>query len=117
MSKIEDGRPMTARHTPGPLNVVESRTFPSRSYVHEIKDAEGQTLATLCGAAHDDREAMEAQAADARLYASAPDLLAALRRIVDAMPWVSDYSDDTDPRRVATKIARAAIAKATGGAA
>jgi hypothetical protein len=57
---------------------------------------------------------------DARLIASAPDLLAALNRLIQCLPEDSnDYPDSASARQVFDSIefAREAISKATGGAA
>ena len=57
---------------------------------------------------------------DARLIAAAPDLLAALNRLIQSLPEDSnDYPDSASARQVfdSIRFAREAISKATGGAA
>jgi hypothetical protein len=87
-------------HTPGPWHAVKN------SLNHGIYDADGNNVAGVKGssiALHDRRHA-----ADAALIAAAPDLLAALRA-VDA-----HYSGSLDHQPAYVRLARAAIAKATG---
>lgn len=87
---------MTTQHTPGPWELRQS----SRDYwfIDYDQGGEGYTLTKLdCGEK------------DARLISAAPELLAALEGLLNALP-----SATTHP---AIKAARAAIAKATGEAA
>ena len=87
---------MTTQHTPGPWELRQS----SRDYwfIDYDQGGEGYTLTKLdCGEK------------DARLISAAPDLLAAIEGLLNALP-----SATTHP---AIKAARAAIAKATGEAA
>lgn len=95
--------PTRPSHTPGPWDVEPkgSRNF--------VDGADGLAVAYLGWAGVRERSEIEA---NARLIAAAPDLLAAL------------YSIATDPSAIYSganahigDIARAAIAKATGGAA
>ena len=93
---------MSTAHTPGPWTILPNTPH----FVRAMHPTEGmQPVATVY---HFDGEL----AANARLIAAAPDLLAAL------------YSIATDPSAIYSganahigDIARAAIAKATGGAA
>lgn len=95
----------TVKHTPGPWNV-------SGSHIVSVKT--GVQLAEVfspCG--YDPKNQKEA--ANARLIAAAPDLLAALEQclvIVDAHRRISGGDGD-----MAAMNARAALARAKGGAA
>lgn len=91
-----------AKHSPGPWNVINTPNLP-------IVDRSFRTIA-LPYPYHDE----EMRVADANLIAAAPDLLAALKDIVDcvakteSMGEICQCDDFTE--------ARAAIAKAEGGA-
>ena len=92
------------RHTPGPWQIVDDVPSSAIGY-RAILDAEGFIVANPSPMGD----------ANARLIAAAPELLAALQdmagayqRHFDVMPVAWQTYDD---------IARAAIAKATGGAA
>jgi hypothetical protein len=93
-----------AKHTPGPWVADE---YPHGD-VWQIKYGKrGNWIAeVMIDGDH------KGAAADARLIASAPDLLEAL---VLALPYVEDASDSASPAD--QEIIRAAIAKATGEAA
>ena len=114
---------MNTKHTPGPWTLC-----PSSHSGLAISNAEDgafkvprATLA-LCGksrttaeewhyiAAMNDHEQAEA---DARLIAAAPELLAALRAWVES----TAFDEQTGSMRAVYEAARAAIDKATGGAA
>lgn len=92
-----------SKHTPGPWRVVEDRA-PSSLEVYA-----GKTAIAECWRRAD----VETEIANARLIASAPELLASLQLMVDRFldtegsygAWEND----------ALEAARAAIAKATGG--
>jgi hypothetical protein len=90
------------QHTPGPWRIVSERANSATSapLAHEIRG--GSWVVVRLGSLH-----TEVQKADARLIASAPDLLAALEHAVR-------FFDQLKPEDVARY--RAAIAKATGGA-
>jgi hypothetical protein len=111
---------MTAKHTPGPWvrrNIASARDI----YIAEANDGGAPSVAivpTRVSRLADEEDA------NARLIAAAPDLLAALRRIVasdDAHATLHAPDDDDIARMVeyaaAFDNARAAIAKATGEAA
>ena len=86
-------------HTPGPW-----RTFDTAyGAVHIVKRASDSHMTDVVVI---NRERNENAAADARLIAAAPDLLAALREMMSAMDDGSDEPTLVD--------ARAAIAKAEG---
>ena len=101
---------MTIQHTPGQWEVISGSTGRYRAPTIEVAvmldDGRAQTLATVCQ--------ISAGQANARLISAAPDLLAALRDLTvdaEAAGWdAPEYSD-------VLNAARAAIAKATGGAA
>ena len=90
---------MTYKHTPGPLQYA----FEGGA-VAFILESDGTTVAKLSVA--ENTTAHRALAANARLFSAAPDLLEALRSLLDALP-----SATTPP---AIRSARAAIARATG---
>ena len=87
-----------AKHTTGPWNV------PFREFT-KIKAANGAHIATC----HKLTNLVNLEA-NSRLIAAAPDLLDALQSIIDDID--SEFGTDCDYNK-----ARAAIAKATGGAA
>ena len=84
---------MTTQHTPAPWEL--RRSVRGYWFIDHEQGGEGYTLTKL-----------DCNEADARLIAAAPDLLAALEELLNALP-----SATTHP---AIKAARAAIAKATG---
>lgn len=99
-------------HTPGPWAVVEhdhaiciQTESPSKTKYDAAR------YAAIGGFDRNDRAQLEEARANARLIAAAPDLLEALRSAVnDADAWgLADDECDWLP------LARAAIAKATGG--
>jgi len=94
-----------AKHTPGPWSVRK----PGGTVVITLDARHGgycEVARTVSGSLNSQREA------NARLIASAPDLLEAL---ILALPYVEDASDSASPAD--QEIIRAAIAKATGEAA
>jgi hypothetical protein len=96
---------MTTQHTPGPWELRQS----VRGYWF-IDCEQGGESYTLT--------ALECNEADARLMAAAPDLLAALQECVDYLDCIPEAAaGGCDDARKLVRIARAAIAKATGGAA
>lgn len=94
---------MNTKHTPGPWLVQE---MPRQSDRITPDDGEGTTICEFPYGAWDTPEVE----ANARLIASAPDLLEALYKILN------DPVLDSDTQRLlrAHKVARAAIAKAIG---
>jgi hypothetical protein len=89
---------MTTNHTPGPWNTDDTKSF----YVFAAEQS---------GVTHGPFVANASTAANARLIAAAPDLLAALRQclvIVDAHRRAAGGEGD-----IAAMNARAAIARAT----
>lgn len=126
---------MEAKHTPGPWVARESRSRAlGETHWAVTADAiDGQAIAHTTTARTEDREACEAMAADARLLAAAPDLLAALVALAawdtpnhpdhDKMfdAWRVRMAGEGEPlngktvREVLVSDAHAAIAKAKGG--
>ena len=103
---------MSAKHTPGPWSLSDSFDRVERRVKHGDNPPLVWGIASGINSAHPDYMPRAEQIANARLIAAAPDLLAAL------------YSIATDPSAIYSganahigDIARAAIAKATGGAA
>jgi hypothetical protein len=102
---------MAAQHTPGPW------THTGREF-NDVYDSEGQLIAVALHLRVGKPERSVAQAtSNARLIAAAPDLLAELQNIANANPreWDEEVRDQF--QQWAQNRARAAIAKATGGAA
>lgn len=83
----------------------------SHEYVRYIRDAQGEHIAHVCdlddGVAND---YLHEAIANARLMAAAPDLLAALRDLLDEAD-LGEVDEYTAPK---IEAARAAIARATG---
>ena len=82
-----------------------------RTYIRNIKDAQGEIIAQVCdlddGVAND---YLYEAIANARLMAAAPDLLAALRDLLDEAD-LNEVDEYTAPK---IEAARAAIARAAG---
>jgi hypothetical protein len=93
---------MTAAHTPGPW-----KCGPDLTVVHEHSGVIARLAST--------RGKFEWEAANARLIAAAPDLLAALTDLLAMCERQADFNDDGDGGMFARS--NAAIAKATGSAA
>jgi hypothetical protein len=77
-----------------------------RAYIRNIKDAQGEIIAQI----PDWEDGLEETTANARLMAAAPDLLAALRDLLDEAD-LNEVDEYTAPK---VEAARAAIARATG---
>lgn len=77
-----------------------------RAYIRTIRDAQGEHIAHVC----DLDDAIPEATANARLMAAAPDLLAALRDLLDEAD-LGEVDEYTAPK---IEAARAAIARATG---
>jgi hypothetical protein len=94
---------MKTKHTPGPWEV--KGTNPPMIYAREgldiiaMIDSMGEVT-------------LEQEAANARLIAAAPKLLAALRLV--AIDYAGETPTGSDPRSRAIRAASAAIAEATG---
>lgn len=78
----------------------------SHEYIRDIKDAQGEIIAQVC----DLEKESDESTANARLIAAAPDLLAALRDLLDEAD-LNEVDEYTAPK---VEAARAAIARATG---
>ena len=87
-----------SRHTPGPWYFL-----PDRNGRLQVGPSINYTVAEMCVTP------LEGQEANARLIATAPELLEALSDCVAHMHWTQPLGE------VALKKAKAAIAKATGG--
>ena len=110
---------MNSTHTPGPWSVFEPKS-PFVCYEGGDSPATivsgGVHIATMPGVRT--RGLSETARANARLIASAPDLLAALNRLIQSLPEDSnEYPDSASARQVfdSIRFAREAISKATGG--
>ena len=91
-------------HTPGPWEII----VPARSgHVHRVTSRGREFALVGCPRANDDE-----QAANARLIAAAPDLLAALERMLTAFPAPKIRAAGGFDGNLAHAEARAAIAKA-----
>ena len=112
---------MTTNHTHGPWTVwsridryaAAGEKLPHGTASYIIKAAKDRTIARITHAPG----IADVQAADARLIAAAPDLLAALQALVeDYEPNLKAFALNA-PRKAKWESAVAAIARATGGAA
>ncbi len=107
---------MSAAHTPGPWSLSASFDRVERRVTHGDNPPLVWGIASGINSAHPDYMPRDEQIANARLIASAPELLDALERISTAY-------DETLRHPIAAPLlqaiygARAAIAKAKGGAA
>ena len=109
-------RPTTTGPTQGPWKAVPARTEHG-DYYHRItadREVDGVCIATTVSVPNGDREAMEADAADARLIASAPDLLAALRGMIEEFTTGRCYETTNPYLRPCVKVAAAALSRAEG---
>ena len=102
---------MTAtKHTPGPWRYEGAEVWATAPMRFNLTTAGTPMIATLCK--HEDADGGFPVEANARLIAAAPELLEALEEMVKAGEF-----EDWDGRCDCIADARAAIAKATGGAA
>ncbi len=102
---------MSAKHTPGPW-VIECAPCDGHSAAAYYIFGGGKRRAV----AHIKRSTVQPMEANARLIAAAPDLLEALVVLVNEKADYMRRNNLGDPEREgATKQARAAISKATGG--
>lgn len=100
---------MTAVHTPGPWDAEFNGTI--RFTPDDSRPLVSEVIAVVLANNDIGSFKFERQAANARLIASAPDLLAALRNLSAAFHKGDD--DCTPSQLAAKKAARAAIARAT----
>lgn len=110
---------MSAEHTPGPWEYFD---HPAYTNVFTVGPREFKTVAEV-RAGNEEDGLPEQTEANARLIAAAPDLLAALLAILQAHEITSDHFEEVEvdgemvrPGAI-SELARAAIAKAKGGAA
>lgn len=101
------GRITQLTHTPGPWH-VEHQSTPSQHHA-----TGGDPVLSVYAGGVKIAALATADRADAAVLAAAPDLLAALKRIVAMYGPSSDYSHEA---KAAWKVCEAAIAKAEGGA-
>lgn len=98
-------------HTPGPWAILT----PSEDWlgrpVHDWAVTVHEHDDWICTGPTWDQEFHDESLANARLIAAAPEMLDALRDVIEHMEW------STTRGEAAYQCARAAIAKATGGAA
>jgi hypothetical protein len=97
------------KHTPGPWQRVVAR---NTSAAYTRIGAGDYGAVADCGGC---RPSQEENAANARLIAAAPDLLAALRAFVEQATKVSGFPQTYEPYVGALVAARTAIAKAENG--
>lgn len=101
-------------HTPGPWHIIHEPTL--NTYHIRVEDLDAAPVASLFYSSGGLRPQLSRELIDAnaRLIAAAPDLLAACLNLTVACELTDDaYYDAID---TAINIARAAIAKAKGGA-
>lgn len=106
-----------SKYTPGPWRIVfdEYGGYDSMSSAYEIHDSDDKDLAVLD--THKDGESKQHEA-NARLIASAPELLEALKTLLAGVVWDSDKDVpiiEWCTRSDEIKAARAAVAKAENG--
>lgn len=110
---------ITPAHTAGPWKAIGN---PYSDKARDIVSPEGDRIAAVNGAAFDNSSEV---AANARLIAAAPDLLAALESLLasDLIEWfppspntggLGDWTDALKAKGAPVLAARAAIAKAKG---
>ena len=106
----------TPKHTPGPweLEEINSDTGNFRHLV-PVAEIDGDVISLLTVVEHNGQNfAAVYSKKDARLIAAAPDLLEALQEVSET--FNESWREGSTQRRLGD-LARAAIAKATGGAA
>ena len=105
---------MSAAHTPGPWSLSDSFDRGERRVKHGDNPPLGWGIASGINSAHPDYMPRAEQIANARLIASAPELLAALEELERLTVWVGGQNPVHDAIENAKRSARAAIAKARG---
>lgn len=97
---------MTATHTPGPWTLGDEDS-------PLLLSGDGTYVAQVIS--RDETGALRpSYAADAALIAAAPDLLAALQYALERFECIPEHRDEIGLYRTGARLARAAIAKATG---
>lgn len=105
-----------AKHTPGPWH-LEEMGYNSSSYYIRGSSESGDRLTIGKGAvAHIPRSTVNPMEANARLIAAAPELLEALKAMLEA-EYAHEWEDYSSEELTVLEKAHAAIAKAEGGAA
>ena len=96
------------KHTPGPWNASWNGTW-------IVKSVAGWLIAKIAPPTHYTPEQVEGHA---HLIAAAPELLGALRGLLALLDHglLAYNTTPGDPQTAAVQLARAALAKATGGA-
>lgn len=94
---------MTTKHTPGPWVANGAEVWGTHAMRFSLTTGGTPMIATVCK--HTDAERAFPYEANANLIAAAPDLLEALKQIAGSDPY---------HQSAAGRIARAAIARATG---
>ncbi len=116
MTKNEETNPATG-HTPGPW---EASTHPANDpeYCHVWAKGRSSDIALVVRADNESMIGVGSAEANARLMAAAPDMLAALRALTHQAAKEIDQSSTHDGLNNCDLLAqaRAAIAKAEGGA-
>lgn len=95
LEMAQENARLLAQHTSGPWRVIENAHIDA---IQVMAPSDGDRVCTVTSRSE--------SAANGRLIAAAPELLAALQNILTANPDLAEVADE----------ARAAIAKATGGA-
>lgn len=100
---------MTGKHTPGPWRNMTNQ-------VETMPDKGGAVICEVFALEGEDRHALGVEAdANARLIAAAPELLDVCEIALGVFAWARDHgAQNIEP---IADMARAAIAKATGGTA
>ena len=103
-------------HTPGPWTIAGVSLNPHEGHVIESDSADGRTIAWTCNSLDNNGEECISQEdiANARLIASAPELLQALENLVASIENVDFSSHAGVYDQIPWAQAEAAIAKAKG---
>ena len=103
------------QHTPGPWQVFTANNFTTiQGAVEDHPIRPGRATVASIGWTKS-QSALSNWEANARLIASAPELLAALEELERLTVWVGGQNPVHDAIESAKRKARAAIARATGG--
>lgn len=104
---------MTAKHSPGPWTVEDASEL---NIFSGEQDGSEWHVATLNEWNDEYHPGHGCDRANARLIASAPDLLTAMKEIENAVPHATNARDLASFAAMLQNIASSAIAKAEGGA-
>lgn len=106
---------MTTQHTPGPWRPFTRYVMANGRFLAKAFEANDATEHPGFIPAQEPQQTQAEAAANARLIASAPELLAALERLYQMGEWQRTITDEMGATvGHAYSAARAAIAKATG---